>query len=108
MIAEAEKFSDNPTTKEEVTRNVRKYLAFREKRLTKSTSTATELSEWIGAGDWRLLFIHRDRVAKVTAPDVDRVAGKYLKQSNRTVGMFIPSDKVARTPIPETPNIAKL
>ena len=108
MIAEAEKFAANPTTKEEVTRAVRKYLAIREKHLTKSTSTATELSEWIGAGDWRLLFIHRDRVAKVTAADVDRVAGKYLKQSNRTVGMFIPSKEVARTPIPETPNIAKL
>ena len=108
MIADVEKFTDKPATKEEVTRAVRKYLALRERRLTKSTSTATELSEWIGAGDWRLLFIHRDRVAKVTPEDVNRVAGKYLKQSNRTVGMFFPTNEVARTPIPSTPDIDKL
>jgi len=108
MIAEAEKLSERPVTQEEVTRAVRKYLAMREKRLTKSTSTATELSEWIGAGGWRLLFIHRDRVAKVTPDDVNRVAGKYLKQSNRTVGMFIPTAQTVRTPIPQTPDIDKL
>ena len=106
MITECEKFP--AATKEEVTRAVRKYLAIREKRLTKSTSTAKELSEWIGAGDWRLLFIHRDRVAKVTPEDVDRVAAKYLRSSNRTVGMFIPTGETARTPIPATPDVEKL
>src|SRR5262249_47487235 len=40
--------------------------------------------------------------------DVKRVAEKYLKQSNRTVGMFIPTNDVARTPIPPNPNLAKL
>ncbi|MBI1830952.1 MAG: insulinase family protein [Planctomycetes bacterium] len=108
MIAETEKLADRPISKEEATRAVRKYLAIREQRLAKSTTTATEISEWVGAGDWRLLFIHRDRVAKVTADDVNRVAKKYLKQSNRTVGMFIPTSESDRTPIPETPNIAKL
>lgn len=106
MIDVAEKFK--PTTKEETTRAVRKYLAIREKRLTKSTTTAKELSEWIGAGDWRLLFIHRDRVAKVTPEDVDRVAAKYLRASNRTVGMFLPTEMTARTPVPPTPDVEKL
>lgn len=108
MTAEVEKLAEKPATKEEVTRAVRKYLALRERRLTKSTSTAKELSEWIGAGDWRLLFIHRDRVAKVTPEDVKNVAVKYLKQSNRTVGIFYPTNEIARTPIPPTPDIEKL
>lgn len=108
LIAEAEKFGDQPATQEEITRAVRKYLAIREKRLAKSTSTSIELSEWVGAGDWRLLFVHRDRIAKVTPEDVTRVAKKYLKQSNRTVGMFIPTKESERTPIPSTPDITKL
>ncbi len=108
LIADAEKFADKPATKEEVTRAVRKYLAAREKRLAKSTTTSIELSEWVGAGDWRLLFVHRDRVAKVTPEDVTRVAKKYLRQSNRTVGMFIPTKESERTTIPPTPDIAKL
>ena len=41
-------------------------------------------------GDWRLMFLNRDRIAKVTADDVVRVAKAYLKESNRTVGEFIP------------------
>lgn len=106
MIADAENFK--PATKEETTRAVRKYLAIREKRLTKSTSTAKELSEWIGAGDWRLLFVHRDRVAKVTPEDVNRVAAKYLRSSNRTVGMFLPTAETARTPVPPTPDVNNL
>jgi zinc protease len=108
MIAETEGTAKRPFTEDEVARAVRKYLSFREQRLTKSTTTAIELAEWVGAGDWRLLFINRDRVAKLKAADINRVAQKYLKQSNRTVGMFIPSTEVARTPIPETPNIEKL
>ena len=108
LITETEKFQAKPATPEEVERAIRKYLATRERRLTKSTSTATELSEWIGVGDWRLLFVHRDRVAKVTPADVNRVAAKYLKQSNRTVGMFLPTREVARTPIPPRPDVAKL
>jgi zinc protease len=106
MIEECEKFK--PATKDEVTRAVRKYLAIREQRLTKSKTTSIELSEWVGAGDWRLLFIHRDRTAKVTPEDINRVAGKYLKQSNRTVGMFLPTKESQRTPIPSTPDIVKL
>lgn len=108
MIAEVEKFSTNPATEEETARMVRKYLSYREQTLTKSTEIALELSEWIGAGDWRLMFLHRDRVAKIKAGDVNRVAEKYLKASNRTSGMFIPSKEVARTPVPTSPNIGEL
>jgi zinc protease len=61
-----------------------------------------ELSEWAGAGDWRLMFLFRDRVAKVTAADVNRVAAQYLKQSNRTTGMFIPTKDPDRTIVPQT------
>ncbi|HZZ80274.1 MAG TPA: pitrilysin family protein [Gemmataceae bacterium] len=108
MIDVVEEMPKNPATEEEVARMVRKYLSYREQVMTKSNEVALELSEWIGAGDWRLLFLHRDRVAKVKAADVNRVAAKYLKQSNRTVGMFLPSATVVRTPVPEAPSLASV
>src|SRR5205085_755966 len=40
--------------------------------------------------------------------DVTRVAKKYLQRSNRTSGLFIPTDRTQKTPVPETPEIAKL
>src|SRR5262249_22301035 len=68
----------------------------------------TELSEWASQGDWRLFFLHRDRVAKVTPSDVARVAGRYFQRSNRTVGLYIPSQQPERAAIPETPSVAEL
>ncbi|HEX5446817.1 MAG TPA: pitrilysin family protein, partial [Pirellulales bacterium] len=64
------------------------------------------LSDWAAQGDWRLYFLYRDRLEQVTASDVKRVAGEYLHRNNRTVGMFVPSAKTEKTPIPETPDLA--
>jgi zinc protease len=59
-------------------------------------------------GDWRLYFVHRDRMEQVTSADVQRVAAKYLQAANRTVGMFIPSEKPGLVSIPDTSGISAL
>ena len=69
---------------------------------------AIELSDWAAQGDWRLYFLNRDRSEQVTPAQVQEVAAKYLKASNRTVGFFVPATKPERTPIPEVPDITKL
>lgn len=66
------------------------------------------LTEFIGAGDWRLWFLYRDRVEKLTVADLQAVAKKYYKPSNRTYGLFIPDAAPDRTVVAETPDIAKL
>ncbi len=66
------------------------------------------LSESAAAGDWRMMFLHRDRIKKVTPADVKRVAAAYLKSSNRTVGLFIPTKDVDRSNIPPTPDVVAL
>ncbi|HUO52678.1 MAG TPA: insulinase family protein, partial [Gemmatimonadaceae bacterium] len=76
--------------------------------LNNSTQVGLWISEWQAAGDWRLLFIHRDRLRKVTPADVQRVAAAYLKPSNATVGMFVPTPKPDRAEIPGPVDIAAL
>ncbi len=66
------------------------------------------LSEYIGQGDWRLFFLHRDRVRAATVEDVRAAAAAYLKPSNRTVGMFLPTAKPDRAEIPPPPAVAAL
>ena len=66
------------------------------------------ISEYIAQGDWRLAYLFRDNVRKVTADDVFRVAQQYLKPSNRTVGTFIPTAKPDRTEVPEAPDVMAL
>ena len=93
---------------EEVDRARQSILKDRELSLHDPNSIAIELSEWAAQGDWRLFFLHRDRIEKVTPAEVKEVAAKYLTASNRTVGFFLPTTRPERTPIPETPDVAKL
>jgi zinc protease len=87
-------------TGEEVERAKTTLLKNIELSLTKSEQIGLDMSEWIAMGDWRLFFIHRDRVEKVTPADVQRVAAAYLKPSNRTLGFFIPTAAPDRATIP--------
>jgi zinc protease len=103
-----EKLGDGKITEVEVARAKRKAKVEFEQSLAKSDQFAIDLCEWIGAGDWRLAFLHRDRIDKVTPKDVEDVARKYLKASNRTVGIYMPTAKPDRTPVPEVPDIAKM
>ena len=59
----------------------------------------------IKPGDWRLLFIQRDRIAAVTAADVNRVAKTYFQKPNRTVGVYIPTKESTRLAVPNAPPI---
>jgi zinc protease len=95
-------------TQQEVDRARQSILKNRELALHDPNRIAIQLSEWAAQGDWRLYFLHRDRIEKVTPEQVKDVAAKYLTVSNRTVGFFLPTTKPERTPIPERPDLAKL
>jgi zinc protease len=66
------------------------------------------ISEAIATGDWRLAFLVRDQVKKVTAEDVFRVAKHYLIPSNRTLGTFTPEVNSIRAEIPTAPDVMAL
>jgi zinc protease len=53
---------------------------------------AAQLNEAIAAGDWRLYTEYLDRIDRVTADDVSRVANTYLDPHKRTVGYYVPTD----------------
>jgi zinc protease len=108
LIESIEGLTKNPITEEEVNRSKQRFHKFNEQLLAASDRFAVQLSEWAGAGDWRLFFLHRDRVEKVTAADVNKAATRYLNRTNRTVGVYYPTDKAERAHVPATPNVAKL
>ncbi|GGE94838.1 zinc protease [Chishuiella changwenlii] len=57
---------------------------------------AVNLTEIVGSGDYRLGFLYRDNIEKVTKEDIKRVAQKYFKVNNRTIGVFIPTKDEVR------------
>lgn len=52
------------------------------------------LTESISQGDYSLFFSAQDQLNSVSLADVKRVAGQYLISTNRTAGIFIPSDNI--------------
>ena len=55
-----------------------------------TSAVAAVLNEWIAAGDWTLYSIYPERVSKVIAADVKRVANVYLVEDQSTTGWFVP------------------
>ncbi len=108
MLQTIDAVVSNPATPEEVERARTRLLKEIDLTLNSADRVGLQMSEWIGAGDWRLFFLDRDRIKKATIEDVRRVAAEYLKSSNRTVGLFLPTGKPDRTEIPATPDVAAL
>ena len=100
---------DEPPTDEEVDRAKAQYAAGFEMSFNNPGAIGRQLSEWASMGDWRLMFLHRDRLAEVTPDDVVAVAEKYIKPSNRTIGYFYPAEEMpARAEVPGVPDVAAL
>jgi zinc protease len=101
-----EGFARNPVTEDEVERARRRLLNDIELMLADSRELTTALSECAGIGDWRVLFLHRDRLKRIRAAEVQAVAVHYLKPANRTLGMFLPTKEADRAEIPPAPDLA--
>ncbi len=108
LFKEIDKVCEGEIEQEEVDRAKVHFKSEWRTAMTKSNRMASQLNEWAARGDWRLMFLHRDRIAKVTPADVRRVARKYLTSTNRTVGVFIPTKQAERASIPATPDVARL
>ena len=57
-------------------------------------------------GDWRAMFVDRERMKAVTLDDVNRVARTYLLTANRTLGHLIPTKAPMRAPEISLPDVA--
>lgn len=99
---------DNPITPEELDRaksNIAKQI---DQISRNSAYLGTFMSEYIGAGDWRLAFIYRDRVENMTVEQANAAMMKYLIPTNRTMGRFYPTKNPERVSIGHTEGIQKL
>jgi zinc protease len=108
LLQTLETLANVPFTKEEVERAKVRNRRSHEMMQSNSTAMAQSLSSASALGDWRLLFLQRDRIAAITADDVNRVAKTYFQKHNRTVGIYIPVEQSQRLAIPAVPAIDAL
>ena len=108
LRSELDGLKDNPITADELKRaksNIAKQI---DEISRNSAFLGTYMSEFIGAGDWRLAFLYRDWVEKMTLEDVNAAMTKYLIPTNRTVGRFNPTKDPQRVAIGHTEDLNTL
>lgn len=108
LLSALDGLKEAPITEEEVNRAKANLLKQYDQLSRNSASMATYMSEFIGAGDWRLYFISRDRVESMTAAKVNAAIQGYLINTNRTVGNFIPAKQPIRVDIEHTEGLEAL
>ncbi|HEY6820481.1 MAG TPA: pitrilysin family protein, partial [Burkholderiales bacterium] len=94
-------------TAEEVERARTRLLNDIERAQLDSNQLVSALAENAAIGDWRLFYLYRDQLRKVTVADVQRVADHYLKRANRVLGEFHPTEHPDRAEIPPVPDVEK-
>jgi zinc protease len=103
MLKVLESLGTTPFSADEVEKAKTRSKRNQENLASNASGMAQALSSASSLGDWRLLFLQRDRIAAVTADDVNRVAKTYFQKHNRTVGIYIPVDEPQRLAITPAP-----
>ncbi|MBJ6366979.1 M16 family metallopeptidase [Snuella sedimenti] len=108
LLTVLDDLSSNPITEEELNRAKANLLKRYDQIFRNSAYLGTYMSEFIGAGDWRLSFIHRDRIESMTVEKINQASQRYFINTNRTVGNFIPTKKPIRVEIEHTEGLEDL
>ncbi len=108
FIAAANNLSSVTITQEDVDRAKNTILKSTTNTQDNILNFCISLAEQIGAGDWRLFYIFRDRVEKLTVAEVQAALKKYYLPSNRTWGVFIPDKNAQRVSVPDRPDVMAL
>jgi zinc protease len=90
LLAELNKIKTNGVTAAEVASVKQQFIAEDAYKRDGTAAIASEISEWIGVGDWTLYVTFPQKVEQVTPADVQRVAKQYFAADQSTTGWFVP------------------
>ncbi|TGD59436.1 M16 family metallopeptidase [Flavobacterium humi] len=96
FLSELDNIKNKTFTQTDVDRAKSKLLKYIDNTKNNTINLTISLTEIIGAGDYRLWFLYRDAVEKLTLEDINQVAKKYFLTNNRTYGVFIPTKEEER------------
>lgn len=94
IYEELERLKREPVSPKELERVINNLDADMVRALRSNSGLASQLALYQAvADDWRYIMKSRDKIAAVTAADVQRVAARYFTKSNRTVGVLVKKSK---------------
>ncbi len=107
LLDAAESAARRPIGADELQRAQTQWLNAWEQTFADPQAIGHALSESVALGDWRLIFLQRDRIRAVTPEQVQRVAASYLLPANRTLGLYLPTDAPQRAAAPARVDVAQ-
>ena len=107
LTSTIESLAKQPFTSEELERVRNQWLKSWDQMFSDAQTISAGLSEAIAVGDWRMLFVSRDRIRAVTLAQAQKIGQEYLTQANRTQGQYIPTEKPVRAPLAAIPDLKK-
>ena len=90
LLAELERVKTAGVTDAELARVKQQYVAENAYRRDGTSGIISELNAWIAIGDWSQYVTFPQKIAAVTAADVQRVARQYFDASQSTTGWYVP------------------
>ncbi len=105
-LDEIERLKRVGVTTAEVSSAVNQMLASSAYARDGAFAIASNLNEYISAGDWTLYTTLDDAIRKVTPEDVKRVANTYFVADHSTTGWFVPILPPEGAPLPPPPSTA--
>lgn len=89
IYEEIEKLKAELVTQEELAKAKTRARASLIRQLDSNSGLAAQITFYeVVTGDWRNLFRQLDKIERVTAEDIQRVAKEYFTKKNRTVGVI--------------------
>ena len=90
IYEELERLKREPVSPKELEKVINNLDAALVRALRSNSGLASQLAFYqTVAGDWRYILKGRDKMAAVTASDIQRVAAQYFTKTNRTVGALV-------------------
>lgn len=90
IYEELERLKREPVSPKELEKVINNFDAALVRALRSNSGLASQLAFYqTVAGDWRYILKGRDKMAAVTAADIQRVAAQYFTKTNRTVGVLV-------------------
>jgi zinc protease len=90
LWAEITRIKNEGVTAAEVASVKQQYIAEDAYKRDGTAAIASEISEWIGVGDWTLYVSFPQKIQQVSPADVQRVAKQYFATDQGTTGWFVP------------------
>ncbi len=88
LIAELGRIASEPIEARELQKVKNQQLAGDFRKLQSKFGLMMQLLVYEALGEWRNVNVFSDRIQAVTQEDIQRVANKYFKETNRTVALY--------------------